>query len=96
MRLPYAAGFRLLTIKKRASGMKRNYFGMIREIIKSDSYLQRLKYFHLHYQNAKCEERYRDALLEAFNRKHRTLDETPLKSHFFMLDMTHRLPLNAA
>jgi hypothetical protein len=54
--------------------MKQKYFGMIREILESDSYLRRLKYFHVHYQNVKCEERYRDAFLEAFNRKHRTLD----------------------
>lgn len=55
--------------------MTQKYLDMIRKIIESDTYLRRLKFFHAHYQNVKCEERYRDALLEAFNRKHRTFDE---------------------
>jgi hypothetical protein len=55
--------------------MKKKCLQMIREILVSDAYLDRLKYFHEHYQNVKCEERYRDALLEEFNKEHRTIDK---------------------
>lgn len=51
--------------------MNNKYLHWIREILASEDYLDRLKYFHDHYPNVKCELRYRDAILEVFNARHR-------------------------
>lgn len=51
--------------------MKQKYLEWIRDILESDAYLRRLRYFHRYYQNVKCELRYRDAILQLFNARHR-------------------------
>jgi hypothetical protein len=50
--------------------MIKNYAELIREILASETYLERLKYIHNHYQNVKCEGRYRDAFLEEIKTRH--------------------------
>lgn len=48
--------------------MKSLIICQIHTIIKSNAYLERLKTIHEHYRNVKSELRYRDALLEEFNK----------------------------
>jgi hypothetical protein len=67
-------GVWLVDNKRERSGMKKQYLQMIRKILVSDAYLDRLKDFHKDYQNVKCEGRYRDALLEEFNKQHLKID----------------------